>query len=180
MRRLCCLLAFAASLLALAAQAAEPLKVEVGKSRLLNLKRDPVVVMVGDPSVADVVVEEGRRIFLLGLQPGETNLHVLDGDGEALMNMRVVVTPPATGHVSLHRGVEEATYSCNPRCGGVRTPEGTGAIRASNAPSASALFDAGRSGAPLAAAPAGQPTAPAAASPPAAAPTGGGAPAPAQ
>jgi hypothetical protein len=186
MRRLCCLLAFAASLLALSAFAAEPLRVEVGKSRLLSLKQDPAVIMVGDPSVADVVVEEGRRLFLLGLQPGETNLHILDGDGAALMNVRLVVTPPAVGHVSLHRGVEEATLSCNPRCAGVRTPEGTGAIRGSNAPSAAAVFDAARSGAPIGVAPAapapapGQPAAPPAAPRAPATPAGGGAPAPAQ
>jgi len=146
MRRLSYLVALAAPFLALAASAAEPLSVEVGKSRLLSLKQQPTVVMVGDPSVADVVIEEGGRLFLLGLQPGETNLHVLDGDGGSMMNLRLVVTPPSTGHVSLHRGLEEATYSCNPRCAGVRTPEGTGAVRGNNAPSASALLDAARDG----------------------------------
>ena len=178
MRRLCCLFALAASLVASSVWAAEPLRVEVGKSRLLNLKQDPTVVMIGDPSVADVVIEEGRRMFLLGLQPGETNLHILDGEGAALMNVRLVVTPPTTGHVSLHRGVEEATLSCNPRCAGVRTPEGTGAVRGSNAPSAAALFDAAKGGAPIGVAPAGpvpgQPAAPAA---PAEAPPGRAAPA---
>lgn len=151
MRRLWQLVLLAASFAASAALGAEPLKVEVGKSRLISLKQDPAVVMIGDPSVADVVIEEGRRIFLLGLQPGETNLHILDRDGRALMNVRLAVTPPAVGHVSLHRGVEEATYSCNPRCAGVRTPEGTGAVRASNAPSTAALFDSARSGQPQAA-----------------------------
>ena len=85
MRRLSCLLALWGLLLAppiiAPAEAAEPLRVEVGKSRLLHLKQDPAVVMIGDPSVADVVIEEGRRMFLLGMQPGETNLHILNADG---------------------------------------------------------------------------------------------------
>ena len=158
MRRSSCVLALWGFLMAPAllapAQAAEPLRVEVGKSRLLNLKQDPAVVMIGDPSVADVVIEEGRRMFVLGMEPGETNLHILDADGAALMNVRLVVTPQRSGHVSVHRGVEEATLSCSPRCAGVRTPAGTGAVRASNAPPASALLGAGA--APVGAAPPGQ------------------------
>jgi hypothetical protein len=146
MRRLSYLVGLAALLLPHAASAAEALSVEVGKSRLMSLKQQPTVVMVGDPSVADVVIEEGGRLFLLGLQPGETNLHILDGDGGTMMNRRLVVTPPTGGHVSLHRGVEEATFSCNPRCSGVRTPEGTGAVRGTNAPSPAALLDAARDG----------------------------------
>lgn len=146
MRRSSYLVALAASCFALAAGAAEPLSVEVGKSRLMSLTQQPTVVMVGDPSVADVVIEEGGRLFLLGLEPGETNLHILDGDGGTMMNLRLVVTPASGGHVSLHRGVEEATLSCNPRCAGVRTPEGTGAVRGTNAPSASALLDAAKEG----------------------------------
>ena len=54
--------------------AAEPLTVTVDQAYLLRLQRDADVVMIANPRIADVVVESARMIFVLGLQPGETNL----------------------------------------------------------------------------------------------------------
>lgn len=124
-----------AAILALTAAArAEPLKVELGKSFLLRLTEDPAVVVVGNPTIADVVVERAKTIFILGLEAGETNLHILDGEGKTLLQTALVVVPYAQRHVTVLRGVEEATVSCNPRCVGVRNVVGQGASTPTNAP----------------------------------------------
>lgn len=123
----------AALLLALPAHAADPLDVEIGKSRMLRLSADPNIVMVADPAVADVVVEEGRVIFLVGLQAGETNVYILDDEGQVVLSRDLVVRPATQRHVTVHRGVEEATMSCNPRCAGVPNPAAEGAVAPVNA-----------------------------------------------
>lgn len=120
------------------ARAADPLSVEIGKSRMMRLNADPAIVMVADPAVADVVVEEGRVIFLVGLQAGETNVYILDDDGEVIMSQDLVVTPTSQRHVTVHRGVEEATMSCNPRCAGIPNPAAEGAVAPVNANQAAA------------------------------------------
>ncbi|MBM3491025.1 MAG: hypothetical protein FJX68_11340 [Alphaproteobacteria bacterium] len=127
--------AFVASLLASAVPAsAEPLQVELGKAFMLRLKEDPAVVVVGNPGIADVVVERAKTLFVMGLEAGETNLHILDAEGKALVQTAVVVVPHLLRHVSVLRGVEEATVSCNPRCVGVRNVVGQGAVVPSNLP----------------------------------------------
>ena len=115
-----------------AAQAWDAIAVEVGKSRLLRLKEDQkaAVVFVGNPSVADVVLERQGVLFVLGRQPGETDVWILDDDGKELMHRPLVVTAVTSRHVTIHRGGpqigQEQTLSCGPRCTNVVTPRGTG------------------------------------------------------
>lgn len=136
-------IALATLLLALQARAAEPIDVEIGKSRMLRLSADPSIVMVADPAVADVVVEEGRVVFLVGLQAGETNVYILDDEGRVVMSRDLVVRPATSRHVTVHRGVEEATLSCNPRCAGVANPSAEGAVAPVNANQQAAAGAAG-------------------------------------
>lgn len=116
----------------LSALASEVMNIELGKARILRLDATPTVVVVGDPEIADVVVEDNNVIFLMGLQPGETNVYMLDENGDPLVEAALVVTPADQRHVSLHRGVEEATMSCNPRCTGVANQVGEGAVAPEN------------------------------------------------
>ena len=106
--------------------AAEPLTVTVDQAYLLRLQRDADVVMIANPRIADVVVESARMIFVLGLQPGETNLYILDGNGTAIIQSAVFVVPNDERQVTVNRASEdeEATYSCTPRCASVPTPAG--------------------------------------------------------
>lgn len=105
---------------------AEVLSVQVGKAKIIQLKTMPVVVMVGDPGIADVVIERNRQIFLVGLQPGETNMFILDDAGNKIMSVDLVVTQITSRHVTVDRGVDTLTLSCNPRCSPVPTPSSVG------------------------------------------------------
>jgi hypothetical protein len=109
--------------------AAEPLKVTVHQSYLVQLQQDADIIMVGNPTIADIAVESARMFFLLGLEPGETSLHVLNSRGETIVQTAVVVTPTAERTVTVNRAnnLEEATYSCAPRCAAVGTAVGVGA-----------------------------------------------------
>ena len=117
------------------AEAAETIPLEIGKAQLVPLSETPDVVMLGDPTIADVVVEEDGLMFLLGREPGETNLLVMNKDGGVILSSAVVVGPLKKRQMTVDRGVEAFTLSCNPRCVPVATPQGTGATVAATAAS---------------------------------------------
>ncbi len=103
----------------------EALHVVLDKSQLVRLTRDAKVVMVANPDIADVVIEDSRTIFLIGRSPGETNLFALDSRGNEIIQTPVVVVPNPVREVTIHRPGGEATLSCMPRCAAVPTPDGT-------------------------------------------------------
>lgn len=155
MRRLCSLVLFFGVFLATPAFAQETIAVEVGKSTLLKVTKQPSVVMVGNPAIADIVIETSGVMFLIGLEPGETNLYMLDDRGNSILTANILVSPKLDRHVTVHRGVAESTLSCNPRCAIVRTP----ASRGSGGGSTSiARSDSGGAPAPAPQAAAGQAT----------------------
>ncbi len=113
---------------ALPANAGETIIVPVYKVEVVKLDRNADVVLIANPTIADVAVENERLIFLFGLEPGETNLLILDSEGEEILAAPVVVVPILERQVTVNRANvnEEATYSCAPRCAAVETPAGTG------------------------------------------------------
>lgn len=106
---------------------AEIFTVEIGKSKLVRLpdNQQPAVVFVGNPAIADVVIERSGVVFVLGREPGETDMWILDDHGNALMHRPLVVTALSSRQISVFRGAdEEQTLACNPRCSTVVTPVG--------------------------------------------------------
>ncbi len=109
------------------AQADGVIKVEVGKSTLLQDRKRPEVIFIANPAIVDIVVERAGAMFLVGRQTGETNMVWLDGRGETLLDVAVVVTPQESRHLTLSRGGGETTFNCDPRCSGVPNPHAAGA-----------------------------------------------------
>lgn len=115
MRRLAAVF-FACFLFSSYGSAQSILKVEEGKAQILSLGGTPTVVVVGNPRVADVIVESPNIAFILGVSPGETNLYILDESGNALARRNIVVTPVTSGSIVVNRKAGDTTYSCSPRC----------------------------------------------------------------
>ena|GEM_PF-4474623 len=108
----------------------DALHVVIDKSQLIRLTRDAKVVMVANPDIADVVIENSRMIFLIGRSPGETNLFALDDKGNEIIQTPVVVVPNPVREVTIYRQGSESTLSCMPRCAAVPTPDGTTRVQA--------------------------------------------------
>jgi pilus assembly protein CpaC len=120
------LLAFALLIAASPAALADRVRVELDKYILLKLKADADSVFIGNPAVADVVIQNTRQLFILGLTPGETSLRILDAEGKDVLATNIVVVPIEQRSVTINRntpqrGAVELTYSCDPRCAIVRT-----------------------------------------------------------
>ncbi len=109
------------------AQADGVIKVEVGKSTLLQDLARPEVIFIANPAIVDIVIERAGAMFLVGRQTGETNMRFLDGNGVPVLDVSIVVTPQEARHLTLSRGGGETTFSCNPRCSGVPNPHAAGA-----------------------------------------------------
>jgi pilus assembly protein CpaC len=62
-----------------------------GKSAVIDLPRDARDVMVSDPKVADVVLSNPRRIYVLGVGGGQTDAAFFDGAGRQLLRLNIRV-----------------------------------------------------------------------------------------
>lgn len=112
------------------AQAAEPIEVGHGRAVVVNLDRPAKTVIIGDPTVADVTVQNPRLLFVFGKGAGATSLTATDGAGRSVLDVPVVVVPGGTQDtVTIHHGsgknVEpggrSVAFACASGC--VRVPD---------------------------------------------------------
>jgi Flp pilus assembly secretin CpaC len=90
--------------------------VAVDEARVMRINRAPNSVILGNPLIADAVIEENGVIVLLGRNYGTTNLIALDGQGEAIATYDIVVRTSGRNAVSLFRGTGRTALNCSPRC----------------------------------------------------------------
>jgi len=86
-----------------------PVKTQVlnlpkGRSAVIDLPADASDVFVSNPAVADAVLRTPRRIFVLGVAPGQSDAIFFDGMGRQILNLSVRVEA-ATDNVAdaIHR-----------------------------------------------------------------------------
>lgn len=98
--------------------AGQPIRVHLDQARIVKLPERTATLVVGNPLIADAVVQPGGIVVVTAKGYGATNLVALDRNGVTLMETTVQVTSP-NEHVvvTLYRGVERETYSCGPECG---------------------------------------------------------------
>ena len=97
-----------------AAQAAD-IGVILDQARLVKLPDRVATVIIGNPAIADAVVQSGGWMVVTGKGYGSTNIVALDRSGAILMEKTVEVAGPQDV-VVVYRGVERDTYSCTPDC----------------------------------------------------------------
>lgn len=99
------LAALGMALPASAQRGSQPVRIDVGgesavsKSIILPLNKAAIVelpqaaadVLVSQPSVVDAVVRSPRRVYLLGLQTGQTNAFFFDSRGRQILNLEIQV-----------------------------------------------------------------------------------------
>jgi Flp pilus assembly secretin CpaC len=98
------------------AAAAELVEVVLDRATVLKLPDKVSTLVVGNPLIADVSLQAGGIMVLTGKGFGTTNVLALDRTGAVLMEKAVQVKSPAQDVLIVHRGVQQETYSCNPKC----------------------------------------------------------------
>ena len=98
--------------------AREPVVVHLDQARILKLPERTATLVVGNPLIADAVVQPGGIVVVTAKSYGATNLIALDRTGATLMEHPVQVIGP-NDHVVVvvYRGIERESYSCAPDCG---------------------------------------------------------------
>jgi Flp pilus assembly secretin CpaC len=98
------------------ASAQSTVRVGIDEARIVPLVKSPSTVIIGNPTIADVSVQNGNLMVVMGKSYGTTNIIALDGAGEEIANLGLNVTTSGNHEVSLYRGPQRATLSCAPRC----------------------------------------------------------------
>jgi Flp pilus assembly secretin CpaC len=128
MRRLLILLPMLLVFASLSARAEDRLDVNWREARVVRLAKPATSVIIGDPTVADVTLDDPTTLIVFGKAPGETNIVVLSGSQEMLFDWPLVVTPASARHVTVlnaqgNQAPVEVLYSCGEeRCTRVLSP----------------------------------------------------------
>ena len=69
----------------------------VGKTVIIDLPRDVKDVLVADPKYANAVVRTSRRVYVIGVAVGQTNIFFFDADGRQIMGLDIAVTRDLNG-----------------------------------------------------------------------------------
>ena len=72
-------------------EVSQSLVLPLNKAAIVELPRAAVDVLVSQPSVVDAVVRSPRRVYLLGLEIGQTNVFFFDGAGRQILNLELQV-----------------------------------------------------------------------------------------
>jgi Flp pilus assembly secretin CpaC len=99
----------------ISARAAD-INVVLDRATLVKLPDRVGTVVVGNPLIADVLVQPGGQVVVTGKGYGVTNIIALDRAGSLLLEQTVEVQGPTQDVVVVYRGIERESYSCTPNC----------------------------------------------------------------
>ena len=69
----------------------------IGKSVAIDLPADIKDVLVADPKIANAVIRSSRRIYIIGVAVGQTNIFFFDADGKQIAGFDIAVTRDLNG-----------------------------------------------------------------------------------
>lgn len=95
---------------------ATPITVKVNMARILRINAPATTVIVGNPGIADVTIQDPKTLVLTGKSYGQTNLIVLDSGGNPIADTLVEVVQSQADLVTVFNAGERNTYSCAPAC----------------------------------------------------------------
>lgn len=114
--RASCVIALWFLLPSLAAAQDDMLRVYMDHARVLKLDRPVSKVIVGNSQVADATVADPKTIVLTGRAFGTTNIVLLDADGNAILDDRILVSIDEGNTVRVFRQTDRSVLSCTPNC----------------------------------------------------------------
>ena len=69
----------------------------IGKSVAIDLPGDIKDVLVADPKIANAVVRTARRVYMIGVTVGQTNIFFFDAEGRQIAGFDIAVTRDLNG-----------------------------------------------------------------------------------
>jgi len=90
--------------------------VQVNMARILRISSPAETVIIGNPGIADVTIQDALTLILTGRSYGTTNLIVLDGAGNPIVDTLVKVIQNPAGIITVFQGSARTTLACAPNC----------------------------------------------------------------
>lgn len=90
--------------------------VNVNMARVLRINSPAATVIVGNPGVADVTIQDPQTLILTGKSYGQTNLIVLDIAGNPVADTLIDVVQTTASVVTVYNGLSRSTLACEPVC----------------------------------------------------------------
>lgn len=110
------LLSFATATVAFAEEG--PITVKANMARILRISAPAATVIIGNPGVADVTIQDPQTLVLTGKSYGQTNLIVLDSSGNPIADTLIEVVQAQADTMTVYLGQQRTTLSCSPQCQG--------------------------------------------------------------
>lgn len=98
------------------AAAEGPISVKVNMARILRISAPASTVIIGNPGVADVTIQDPQTLVLTGKSYGQTNVIVLDDIGNPIADTIVEVIQAQADTMTVYLGDSRTTLSCAPTC----------------------------------------------------------------
>ncbi|MEM5502849.1 pilus assembly protein N-terminal domain-containing protein [Ahrensia kielensis] len=99
------------------------IKVELNNAKIVKLSRAATTVIVGNPEIADVTIQDSQTLVLTGRGFGRTNLVILDETGTPILDESIAVSRNTASIVRVYRRAEIENLSCEPECEGAYLTE---------------------------------------------------------
>jgi Flp pilus assembly secretin CpaC len=93
-----------------------PVTVKVNMARILRISAPASTVIVGNPGVADVTIQDPQTLILTGKSYGQTNLIVLDSTGSPIADTMVEVVQQQADLITVYMGDRRTSLACAPQC----------------------------------------------------------------
>lgn len=101
---------------AMAQEDGAPISVNANMARILRLSAPAATVIIGNPGIADVTIQDPTTLILTGKNYGQTNLIVMDAAGEPIADTLIEVVQLQAGIMTVFQGLERTTVTCTPVC----------------------------------------------------------------
>lgn len=98
------------------AQDSAPVSVQVNMARILRIDAPASTVIIGNPGVADITIQDPQTLVLTGKSYGQTNLIILDASGNPIADTIIRVTQDLSDIVTMYVGDRRQSYNCEPVC----------------------------------------------------------------
>ncbi|AXS42344.1 pilus assembly protein N-terminal domain-containing protein [Breoghania sp. L-A4] len=102
--------------LAAPASAEGTVSVIVDRAKVFHIEGEAGTIIIGNPSIADVVINDPTTLIITGKSYGTTNLVILDTEGQPIVDEVIVVQAPEGGIVTVQRSGSRFSYNCAPTC----------------------------------------------------------------
>ena len=90
--------------------------VNVNMARVLRIHAPAATVIIGNPGVADVTIQDPLTLVLTGKSYGRTNLIILDAQGQPIADTTVEVSQLTADTITVFMGSQRTSLACAPNC----------------------------------------------------------------